>query len=136
MRLAVTRRSDLAAKGILELARSGDRLKASELAARIGTTPGFLSQVMTPLVNKGWVQSEFGPSGGYVAVVDLADLSVLDLIEALEGPTQSDRCVLEDRTCGSDDPCAIHESWRAARAQLMADLDAIPMSSLVKVGAL
>ncbi len=110
MRLEITRRSDLAARALLELASDGDQLKASVLAERIGTTPGFLSQAMTPLVAKGWVRSVPGPAGGYRALVGADDVSVLGVIEAVEGATDTGRCVLEDRPCTPSAPC------RAARA--------------------
>ena len=99
MRLEITRRSDLATRALLELARTGERTKASVLAEAVGTTPGFLSQAMTPLVARGWAGSEPGPTGGYTALVDPADLTVLEVIEAVEGPTDTGRCVLEDRAC-------------------------------------
>ena len=71
MRLELTRKTDLATRAILDLDRSGTRLKTSVLAEHIGTTPGFLSQVMTPLVGQGWVRSEPGPTGGYSLVAAL-----------------------------------------------------------------
>ncbi len=110
MRLEVTRKTDLATRALLELGAADSRAKAADLAARLGTTPGFLSQVIAPLVAQGWVRSEPGPTGGYRAMVSLDHLSLRDVIEAVEGPTDTGRCVLEDRPCGGDDdPC------RAAR---------------------
>lgn len=115
MRLEITRRSDLATRALIELARLGRRTKSAELAEAIGTTPGFLSQAMTPLSAKGWVRSDPGPSGGYLLLVDLADVSVLDVIEAIEGPSDGGRCVLEDRACGEARACALHQPWQRAR---------------------
>lgn len=97
MRLEITRKADLATRALLALAATGERTKAAALAGRVGTTPGFLSQAMTPAVARGWVRSEPGPAGGYTAVVDPSTVSVLDVIEAVEGPTDTERCVLEDR---------------------------------------
>lgn len=130
MRLELTRKTDLATRAILDLDRAGQRLKASVLAEHIGTTPGFLSQVMTPLVGHGWVRSEPGPTGGYALVADLGDVMVLDLIEAVEGPTDTGRCVLEDRNCDRNGPCALHRPWSKARQQLLTELAATPLSSL------
>lgn len=130
MRLEITRRADLATRGLLELARDGGRLKASDLAARIGTTAGFLSQAMTPLVSEGWVRSDPGPSGGYLCLVDPGELNVLEVIEAVEGPTDSGRCVLEDRPCTGGAPCALHEPWADARVQLLTGLSSTSLSSL------
>lgn len=122
MRLEITRRADLATRALLALASGGGRSKAADLAARIGTTTGFLSQTMSPLVQRGWVRSEPGPTGGYVAVADLNSLSVLEVIEAIDGPTDSGRCVLAPRPCSKDVPCAMHVPWTRARAQLVGEL--------------
>lgn len=63
MRLEITRKSDLATRAMIALARFATKTKASQLADAVGTTTGFLSQVMTPLVAKGWVRSDPGPTG-------------------------------------------------------------------------
>lgn len=139
MRLEITRRSDLATRAFLELARAGERTKASFLAQRVGTTPGFLSQAMTPLVAQGWVRSDPGPTGGYTVLVDPAALTVLEVIEAVEGPTDTGRCVLEDRLCagtGAAGLCALHRPWSGARAQLLVELGRTPLSSLLAPGTM
>jgi len=130
MRLEVTRRTDLATRALLALAEAGGRLKASELAAELDASPGFVSQAMTPLVNHGWVHSEPGRAGGYLAAVSLDELSVLDVVEAVEGPTDVTRCVLEDRSCAGGGQCALHDSWAQARAHLLRDLANTPLASI------
>ena len=131
MRLEITRKSDLATRALLHLAGTGERTKAPALAEAVGTTPGFLSQAMTPLVAAGWVRSEPGPTGGYSIAVPPADISVLDIIEAVEGPTDTGRCVLEDRPCGTQRPCALHRPWSSARAQLLDELGSTALSTLL-----
>lgn len=106
MRLEVTRRTDLATRALIALVASGQRRKASELAEDLDTSPGFLSQAMTPMVNRGWVRSEPGRSGGYTAAVALEDVSVLDVVEAVEGQTDVTRCPGESGVC----------RWRSVRA--------------------
>ena len=129
MRLEITRRSDLATRALLALA-SGNRMKASEVAVAVGTTPGFLSQAMTPLVARGWVRSDPGPTGGYTAAVDLSTVSLLDVIEAVEGTTDTGRCVLEDRPCAGGGLCALHRPWSNARNHLLEELAAVPVAEL------
>jgi Rrf2 family protein len=130
MRLEITRRSDLATRALVELAHLGRRTKSAELAEAIGTTSGFLSQAMTPLAERGWVRSEPGPTGGYVLTADLADVSVLDVIEAIEGPSDAGRCVLEDRPCGSAVACALHQPWQRARTHLLDELSSSTLDAL------
>ena len=130
MRLEITRRADLATRALLVLTSTSARLKAGELAERLDASPGFLAQAMTPLVNRGWVRSEPGPSGGYQVGADPATMSVLDVIEAVEGPTDSARCVLEDRACGGGGPCALHVPWTRARTLLLSELAATRICDL------
>jgi Rrf2 family protein len=134
MRLEITRRSDLATRALLALTASGQRTKSSALATKVGTTPGFLSQAMTPLVARGWVRSEPGPAGGYTALVDASEVSVLEVIEAVEGTTDTGHCVLEDRPCAGGGLCALHRPWSAARSQLLGELADTALSTLTVEG--
>lgn len=124
MRLEVTRKSDLAVRALRSLADHGGRVKGPLLAEAVGSTSGFVSQVLHPLVRQGWVRSDPGPSGGYRLAVDLEAVSVLAVIEAIEGPTDSGRCVLADRPCNESGTCALHVPWLRARAQLLGELAA------------
>jgi Rrf2 family protein len=130
VKLEITRKTDLATRALLVLAQVGRRSKSNELAEEIGTTPGFLAHVMAPLVTRRWVHSEPGPAGGYVTAVDLSEINVLEVIEAVEGPTDTGHCVLEERTCLSGGPCALHQPWSRARNQLLGELAATPLSTL------
>jgi Rrf2 family protein len=130
MRLEVTRRSDLAIRALLALSEAVDRTKAAELAAEVGSTKGFLTQVMNPLVQQGWVRSDPGPTGGYSAEFDPTAVSVLAVIEAIEGPIETGRCVLEDRACASVGTCALHRPWSKARGNLINDLGSQSLASL------
>lgn len=133
MRLEVTRRTDLATRALLALA-SGEKRKASELAEALDASAGFVSQAMTPLVNRGWVRSEPGRTGGYTAAVSLDTLSVLDVVEAVEGPTDVTRCVLEDRSCAGGHRCALHDAWSQARTHLLRDLAETPLAAVASPG--
>jgi Rrf2 family transcriptional regulator, iron-sulfur cluster assembly transcription factor len=125
MRLEVTRKSDLAVRAMRVLAHLGGRVKGPELADAVESSSGFVSQVLHPLVRAGWVRSDPGPAGGYSLTVEPDSVSVLDVIEAIEGPTDSGRCVLADRSCAEVGACALHVPWMRARAQLLAELASI-----------
>lgn len=128
MRLDMTRRSDLAVRALWALGANEERIKGSELADLIDTTPAFLPQVLSPLVRRRWVDSTPGPNGGYLLAVDLDDVSLLDVIEAVEGPLDHDVCVLDGGHCTEVGHCAVHEAWTEARQQLYRRLDATPIS--------
>ena len=133
MRLEVTRKSDLAVRSLQALAECPERVKGPALAELVGSTSGFVSQVLTPLVRAGWVRSDPGPAGGYSLVVDLGEVTVLAVIETIEGPTASGRCVLADRPCDERGTCALHFPWLRARAQLLSQLEAISVAEATAV---
>jgi len=130
MRLEITRRSDLASRAVVVLARSGNRMKSAELAEALGTTAGFVPQILGPLVERGWVTSVPGPTGGYESAVGPGRISVLDVIEAVEGPTVTGRCVLVDRPCSEGGHCALHQPWGRARAGLLDELGRTSLADL------
>ena len=68
----------------------------------------FVPQVLGPLVRAGWVRSDPGPTGGYRCQVVLSEVSVLQVIEAVDGATDVGRCVVADRPCQAADPCVLH----------------------------
>lgn len=130
MRLETTQRGDLAVRALVLLMRSPSRLKSADLASALGTTAGFVPQVMGPLVRAGWVRSVPGPTGGYEPAVVLEALSVLELVEEIDGPTESGRCVVADRPCDAAAPCALHIAWGRARRELMASLAGLSLATV------
>lgn len=131
MRLELTRKTDLALRALRVLAASGSLRKGVPLADTLGTTAAFLSQVIAPLSRAGWVRSVPGPRGGYEATEHASDVSVLELIEAVEGPVENGRCVLRPQPCSAELPCALHDAWIPARDALVDRLAATPVLSAV-----
>jgi Rrf2 family protein len=130
MRLEITRRADLAVRAMVELGEADGLVKATVLAEALDATPGFVPQVIGPLVKAGWVRSEPGPTGGYATSVDLADVSVLAVIEAVDGVTDDGRCVVADRACDGSAPCSLHTAWTKARNELVGVLGATTLSEV------
>ncbi len=126
VRLELTRKTDLALRALQTLPSAGALRKGSELADELGTSAGFLVQVLAPLTSAGWVRSVPGPRGGYQATEAAPDASLLQLIEAVEGPVESDRCVLREQPCPALVSCALHDAWMPARDALVARLAATP----------
>lgn len=132
MRLEITRRADLAVRAMVVLGETTGLLKATALADALHTTPGFVPQVIGPLVKARLVRSEPGPTGGYATCVDLADVSVLEVIEAVDGATDDGRCVVTDRDCDSAAPCSLHAAWTRARNELIGVLGETTLSDVAR----
>lgn len=118
MRLELTRKTDLALRAMQALHAEKARLPGRKLAALIGTTTPFVFQVISPLLDAGWVDSRPGPTGGYALAVDPTGLTLLDVVERIEGPIISDRCVMAGGPCSGAVVCSVHDAWIEARGAL------------------
>lgn len=131
MRLELTKKTDLAFQALdLISGSAGDRVSGAHLADVLDVSSQYLPHVMAPLTHAGWVSSVSGPHGGYVIAVDLRDISLLDLIEAVEGPLDESRCLHLGPIHGHDDNCALHVPWRRAREALVVQLRSTRLSEI------
>jgi Rrf2 family iron-sulfur cluster assembly transcriptional regulator len=128
MRLELNKRTDLALRAMQTLCSCGERLSGTDLAEALDTTHPYLPQIMSPLVRKRWVSSTPGPRGGYEIVVQLDSISVLELIETMEGATDTATCVLSGEVCDASNPCAMHGAWSQARDALLRELSSMSLA--------
>lgn len=128
MRLEVSKRADLALKAMSYLSGEGHR-DGRSIAEAIGTTTHYLPQILRPLIREGWIVSTPGPGGGYRLATGLEQISVLEAIQAVEGPTETDKCVLRGAPCPAQEECALHSSWVRARSALLTELDATSLAA-------
>lgn len=117
VRLELTRKTDLAVRAMKTLHTAEVRLPGRKLADLIGTTTPFVSQVVTPLVQEGWLDSRPGPTGGYGLVSDPTEITILEIVELIEGPIANGKCVLVGGPC-SEEVCSVHDAWVEAREAL------------------
>jgi Rrf2 family protein len=111
MRLELTKRGDYAVRAMLALARgSGSRLlSARRISDAMSIPVRFLPQVLADLQRAGLVEAAPGRAGGYRLARDAASISLLDVIEAVEGDSRRRSCVLRGGPCGVDGTCDVHD---------------------------
>ncbi|MDJ0792312.1 MAG: Rrf2 family transcriptional regulator [Acidimicrobiia bacterium] len=133
MRLEMTKKSDLALKSLRCIGdANGDLVAGKGLAEKLGITTHYLPQVISPLVKAGWISSTPGPRGGYRLLVDLDDVSVLDVIEVIEGRIEDQGCVQRGIPCPEYDLCALHAPWMKARDAMLEELAAATVEQNVR----
>jgi Rrf2 family protein len=133
MRLQLTKRTDYAIRACLHLATEArcpvsGRLIAQEMAI----PPAFLPHVMADLGRAGIVGATNGKNGGYCLRRDAATLSLLDVVEAVEGRERRRTCALRESPCDGGPECALHPVW--ARA-LGAFTDVLAGASIAELAA-
>jgi Rrf2 family protein len=123
MKIVPTRRTDYGIRALVYLAHHApDRLKATEIAEAMDIPEGFLHQVLGDLQRAGFVTSQTGRTGGYALSGDPGEVSMLQIVEALEGSLALSECALRGGPCHWDDVCALHWVWTAARSAFVDQL--------------
>ena len=130
MRLALTRRADYAVRAMLALAGEPDRIQSGKhLARATGIPVAFVSQVMGDLSQAGLVEARVGRAGGYRLMRPVAEISMLSVVEAVEGDTRRRKCVLRNIPCGAEPICSVHQLFSGAQEALIERLAAASLSA-------
>jgi Rrf2 family protein len=130
VRLELTRRGDYAIRAMLHLARTdAPALSAPALAAATQIPVRFVGQVMGDLVRAGLVNARIGRRGGYQLARPASDISLLQIVEAVEGDTRRKTCVLSQGACTHEHACDIHEFFAAAQNALISRLSESSLAS-------
>jgi len=111
MRLELTKRGDYAVRAMLALARGSGNglLSARRISDAMAIPVRFLPQVLGDLQRAGLVEAAPGRAGGYRLAKEAAEISLLDVIEAVEGDGRRRTCVLRGGPCGADGNCDVHD---------------------------
>lgn len=98
---------------------SGTYVSLKEIAHEKHLSLPYLSQIILPLKNAGLVDSKEGRVGGYRLAKRPAEISLMQILEALEGPMSPVRCCSDtDAKCGSEAKCNVKFAWKDAQLML------------------
>jgi Rrf2 family protein len=115
--MQLTRAADYAVRVMMHLAGlpAGTRASRAQLAEAAACPEQFLSKVLQSLTRTGLVVSHRGNTGGFELPAANANASVLDVVEAVEGPMRLNVCTASEDACSRQSWCPAHMVW--ARAQ-------------------
>ena len=99
------------------------RFQAKEVCEKTDIPESFTRKVFQALTQGGFLRAVRGPGGGYEMIRPADKITLLDVIEAVEGRDTFDHCVLGFLTCDSKRPCPLHETWLRAKVQLLGQLE-------------
>jgi Rrf2 family protein len=133
MRLELTKRTDLAFRALRAISNSPEnRMNGATLAGGLDITTHYLPHVMAPLTRSGWVMSTSGPRGGYTLVIDLDTITLLNLVEAVEGPIDTSGCLHLGPRHKPGHTCALHRPWTKARKALISELENVTIGHIAQ----
>lgn len=132
MRLELTRRGDYAVRAMLTLARPGTgKLTAADLADATAIPSNYVPQVMGDLVRASLVSNRRGRHGGYTLARPPEEVSLLSIVEAVEGESRRRTCVMRGGPCGRDGvTCAVHDAFATAQERANRTLRSVTLADV------
>lgn len=119
--MQITRQADYAVRAVLYLSRLGDNQRAatSKVAQEQRIPPSFLAKIVSQLSIAGLLHTSRGAHGGVTLARDPKNITLLEVVEAIDGPIMLNECVGENRTCTFDKDCPLRPIWCDAQEELV-----------------
>lgn len=123
--MKLTRQGEYAIRATLELAKYYETglISAKEIANKQDIPLVFLTKILSALTKSGLVVSQRGNNGGIRLSKGPYEISIKDVIEAVEGPFNLNACLGETGQCGRKPECRVHQIWQRAQTALLKELE-------------
>jgi Rrf2 family protein len=103
-----------------------------EMSDELDISFHFLTKILQVLTQKGLLQSYRGPNGGVTFLKNPEEITLAELIRALEGDDFFDKCLLGLPGCGERQPCPMHAYWMSIRNNLKTEFETTTLADLGK----
>jgi Rrf2 family iron-sulfur cluster assembly transcriptional regulator len=107
-----------------------ERFQAKDICERAEIPESFTRKVLQALVQGGFLHAHRGPGGGYSLTRDPSEITVLEVIQAVEGEDTFDHCILGFDECSGENPCPLHELWVDSKRNLLDNLSGTTLDQL------
>ena len=116
--MLITRETDYAVRTVLYLARDRDRTSnVTEVAHAMHIPKSFLAKVLQRLVRHHILASMRGVNGGFRLAKKPSEISLLAIMEAIQGPAGINVCAVDSRRCSLSATCSVHPVWVELRQE-------------------
>jgi Rrf2 family protein len=119
--MQLTREADYAVLCVLEVSRNG-RMSAAEVARRQNISSAFLGKIVGSLARAGILTTRRGVGGGIALARTPDALTLLEVVEAVQGPLAINQCLTHPESCDRVSNCYVAPIWHKAQDDLRAAL--------------
>lgn len=133
--MQITRQADYAVRAMIYLAELGpqNRASTSQIAQEKKIPPSFLAKIVSQLSVAGLLQTSRGARGGVSLAKDPGQISLLDVVEAIDGPILLNECVGNEGACTFGSTCPMKPVWCDAQKELVTRLENTNFSNMISV---
>jgi Rrf2 family protein len=127
-----TAKADYAVRAAVELAAAGDMVTAEQLAQAQSIPVNFLENILRDLRRAGLVESRRGQQGGYLLARPAEEISIADVIRAVEGPLANVRGLSPDQLEYEGSATKLRDVWVALRASVRNVLEQVSLADVAR----
>jgi Rrf2 family protein len=109
---------------------NGRRAPTSEIALKQHIPPSFLAKIVSQLSVAGIVQTSRGARGGVSLARAADEISLLEVVEAIDGPIMLNECVIDANACVFGNNCPVQDVWCNAQENLVKTLSGTTFATL------
>ena len=133
MAFRLTHAADYAIRSVMYIASmpEGRPVLRSEVARVEKISPSFMAKLLRLLVRGGVLKSSRGVHGGFILAKEAAEISLLDIIEAMEGPIQLVPCLPDASKCEHSPRCPASSVWEHIQEQMTLVLGDTSVENLI-----
>lgn len=130
--MELTRKGEYAIRGIVYLAsrRTDQVCLLGDIAAAVEVPQTFLAKIFQQFSKIGLVRSYRGTGGGFVLGRQPEKITLLEVVEAVEGPIIPNRCVTGEGECSRTYTCNVHPVWIKVQEQVRSVLANVTLKDL------
>ncbi len=134
--MQITRQADYAVRAVVYLAKLGSdkRAATSQIAQEQQIPPSFLAKIVSQLSVAGLLQTSRGARGGVSLAKSPDEISLLEVVEAIDGPILINECVASSGVCSFGDSCPIRPIWCETQSVFVTKLRNTKFGDLIKNG--
>lgn len=103
---------------VLSREPKGKALSAADLARPLNCPAAYLSQTLAKLIPNNILDTKRGQYGGVYLLREPKEITLFEVIEALDGTEFFDKCFLGIAGCGEIEPCPFHNTWKGEREMI------------------
>lgn len=130
MRLTTKGRFAVTAMADIVMHRGADPVTLCEISARQKISVSYLEQLFGKMRRRGLVESVRGPGGGYRLARDAAQISIIDIILAVDEPVDTTQCGGKEN-CREEEKCITHDLWAKLNAHVLGYLSEVTLKQVV-----
>ena len=129
-----SRSAEYAIRAFVHLAAvpEGKYAMVKQIAEEADIPSHFLAKILQQLARKGFLRSSKGPTGGFCLRVPAPEMTLLGIVDAVDGLADFERCPAGMAECNDQAPCGMHDSWKALRNRIMEYLERTSIEDLAK----